>query len=127
MGDSCCDPQSIGAVAAAIRTALPSTFVLSLATGKGTDGDVMSSYFGSVNAQVQTVCDELLNTPELSSGFTALGFSQGGQFMRAVVQRCGHLLPPIHTLVTMGSQVSKSKELRILISSVLPLRIMLWK
>lgn len=29
---------------------------------------------------------------------------QGGQFMRAVVQRCQHLGPRAHTLVTMGAQ-----------------------
>jgi hypothetical protein len=28
----------------------------------------------------------------------------GGQFLRAVVQRCQHLGPRMHTLVTLGSQ-----------------------
>jgi hypothetical protein len=29
---------------------------------------------------------------------------QGGQFMRAVVQRCQHMGPRMHTLVTLGAQ-----------------------
>ncbi len=28
----------------------------------------------------------------------------GGQFLRGVVQRCQHLGPRMHTLVTMGAQ-----------------------
>lgn len=104
MGDSCCWKHSIGAVSDAIKQAYPGVFIHSIATGKGQEGDVMSSYFGNVNSQIDTVCNELLNIPELSNGFSAVGFSQGGQFLRGVVQRCGHFLPPIHTLVTMGSQ-----------------------
>ena len=30
--------------------------------------------------------------------------SQGGQFLRAVAERCQHLGPRMHTLVTMGAQ-----------------------
>ena len=51
------------------------------------------------------VCGELAALPELSAGFVAVGFSQGGQLLRAVVQRCQHLLPgKMHTLVTLGAQ-----------------------
>lgn len=39
---------------------------------------------------------------ELRGGFHAVGFSQGGQFMRALVERCDGL--NVHTLVTMGAQ-----------------------
>lgn len=31
-----------------------------------------------------------------------MGFSQGGQFLRAYVQRCND--PPVHNLITVGSQ-----------------------
>lgn len=103
MGDSCCNPHTTGAVVNSIKEALPSTYVLSIATGKGLSGDVMSSYFGSVNDQIDTICDELSQDPELADGFTAVGFSQGGQFLRGLVQRCGHFLN-IHTVVTMGAQ-----------------------
>ena len=35
-------------------------------------------------------------------GYHAVGFSQGGQFLRAVAQRCPD--PPMKNLVTMGGQ-----------------------
>jgi len=105
MGDSCCSPHSIGAVKSYLEDLLDGrVFVHSIAIGSTVDRDVLSSYFGSVNDQVDLVCDELRSIPELQQGYVAVGFSQGGQFLRAVVQRCQHLGPKMHTLVTMGSQ-----------------------
>jgi palmitoyl-protein thioesterase len=52
--------------------------------------------------KIEVVCDQLKNIPELAGGFNAVGFSQGGQFLRAYVQRCN--TPPIHNLITVGSQ-----------------------
>lgn len=54
--------------------------------------------------QVATVCKHLAQTPELAGGFNAVGFSQGGQFIRAVLERCQHTGPHMHTLVTLGGQ-----------------------
>jgi len=48
------------------------------------------------------VCADLASIPELTAGFNAIGFSQGGQFLRAYVERCNS--PPLKTLVTFGSQ-----------------------
>ena len=59
---------------------------------------------GNVNAQVEEVCSKLSGMKELKGGFNMIGFSQGGQFLRAVVERCAHKLPPIHTLITLGGQ-----------------------
>ena len=36
------------------------------------------------------------------NGYHAVGFSQGGQFLRAVAQRCPN--PPMKNLITMGGQ-----------------------
>jgi palmitoyl-protein thioesterase len=79
-------------------------FVYSIATGSSETFDVWSSYFGDVNAQVASVCEQIRRVPELQGGFHAIGFSQGGQFLRAMVQRCQHLGPKAHTLITLGSQ-----------------------
>ena len=79
-------------------------FVHSVATGDGEYHDIWSSFMGSVNDQVAAACSRLRDLPQLKGGFNAVGFSQGGQFLRAVVQRCGHELPPIKTLVTVGGQ-----------------------
>jgi hypothetical protein len=37
---------------------------------------------GSLRPQVAKVCNELRSIPELQGGFNAVGFSQGGQFLR---------------------------------------------
>jgi len=42
------------------------------------------------------------NDTKLAGGYHALGISQGGQFLRAVAQRCPN--PPMVNLVTLGSQ-----------------------
>eukprot|EP00884_Botryococcus_braunii_P007153 jgi/Botrbrau1/16439/Bobra.0142s0035.1 len=104
MGDSCCGNHSIGAVAERIRHALPGTFVYSIATGASEFEDIYSTYIGNVNIQVTKVCNLLQNISELRNGFNAVGFSQGGQFLRAVVQRCQHSGLKVHTLVTLGGQ-----------------------
>ena len=54
--------------------------------------------------QVQKVCDDLASHPILSKApaVNALGFSQGGQFLRAYVERCNN--PRVENLVTFGSQ-----------------------
>jgi len=103
MGDSCCSLGSIGSVKKLIEDNL-GVFVHSISTGSTEYYDIWSSFFGNVNDQVAEVCAELKELKELKHGFNAVGFSQGGQFLRAVVERCGHELPPIHTLITLGAQ-----------------------
>ena len=104
MGDSCCDPRSIGKVASYIQEQAPGIIIHSIATGEYEAGDVASSYFGSVDDQIDRVCDLLRSMKELQHGYVAVGFSQGGQFLRGVIQRCQHRGPMAHTLVTMGAQ-----------------------
>ena len=43
--------------------------------------DMANGFFMNVNYQVQQVCDKLENDPKLKSGYNAIGFSQGGQFL----------------------------------------------
>jgi palmitoyl-protein thioesterase len=104
MGDSCCASWSIGAVATHLQTVLPGTFVHSINTGQGAAADTWSSYYGNVNTQVEAVCEQLRSLPQLDNGYNAVGFSQGGQFLRAVLQRCQHTGPRMHKLITLGGQ-----------------------
>ena len=60
------------------------------------------SQFGNVNEQIDFVAEQIANITELKDGFDAIGFSQGGQFLRAYVERYNS--PPIHNLITFGSQ-----------------------
>merc|ERR1719183_2875681 len=55
-----------------------------------------------MNDQVTHACKTLKSIPELAGGFNAVGFSQGGQLMRAYVQRCND--PPVRQLITFGGQ-----------------------
>ncbi|KAI9841531.1 MAG: hypothetical protein M1837_000632 [Sclerophora amabilis] len=66
--------------------------------------DRTATFFGNVTDQIANVCDVLSKHPHLSQvpAINALGFSQGGQFLRGYVERCNK--PPVRTLVTFGSQ-----------------------
>jgi hypothetical protein len=43
--------------------------------------DIENGFFLNANKQVEEVCKQLANDPELKHGYNALGFSQGGQFL----------------------------------------------
>ncbi|KAI0485266.1 alpha/beta-hydrolase [Xylariaceae sp. FL0804] len=93
--------QSVGALAEEVH---PGTFVYFVALGADASADRTATFYGDVNAQVAAVCDALAAHPILSTApaVDALGFSQGGQFLRAYAQRCA--APPLRSLVTFGSQ-----------------------
>jgi palmitoyl-protein thioesterase len=60
------------------------------------------TFLKDTNKQIEMVCQQIAEDPELQNGYNAIGFSQGGQFLRAVAQRCPN--PPMKNLVTMGAQ-----------------------
>ncbi|XP_006867646.1 PREDICTED: palmitoyl-protein thioesterase 1 [Chrysochloris asiatica] len=102
MGDSCCNPLSMGAVKKMVEKKIPGIYVLSLEIGKTLIEDMENSFFLNVNSQVSTVCQTLAKDPKLQQGYNAMGFSQGGQFLRAVAQRCPS--PPMINLISIGGQ-----------------------
>nr|KAF6507361.1 palmitoyl-protein thioesterase 1 [Rousettus aegyptiacus] len=102
MGDSCCNPLSMGAIKKMVEMKIPGIYVLSLEIGKTLIEDMENSFFLNVNSQVTTVCQILAKDPKLKQGYNAMGFSQGGQFLRAVAQRCP--LPPMINLISVGGQ-----------------------
>ena len=101
MGDTCCSPLSLGKIIKLLESQLQ-TYVTSLQFGSSTKGDFTSGYFGSVNEEVQHACDLIISNDKLSSGYHAIGFSQGAQFLRAVAQRCPN--PPMRSLISLGGQ-----------------------
>uniref|UniRef100_A0A452S511 Palmitoyl-protein thioesterase 1 n=1 Tax=Ursus americanus TaxID=9643 RepID=A0A452S511_URSAM len=101
-GDSCCNPLSMGAIKKMVEKKIPGIYVLSLEIGKTLMEDVENSFFLNVNSQVTTVCEILAKDPKLQQGYNAMGFSQGGQFLRAVAQRCPS--PPMINLISVGGQ-----------------------
>ena len=69
--------------------------------GDGPNEDTMNGFFKPVNDQVEEVCQKIKSDPHLQDGYNALGFSQGGQFLRAVAQRCPNKM---RTLISVGGQ-----------------------
>ncbi|KAL0962447.1 hypothetical protein UPYG_G00340120 [Umbra pygmaea] len=102
MGDSCCNPLSMGAIKKMIEEFIPGIYVLSLMIGKTVVQDTENGFFMDVNKQVDMVCSQLAQDPKLKKGYNAMGFSQGGQFLRAVAQRCPS--PPMKNLISVGGQ-----------------------
>ncbi|KAF8941597.1 hypothetical protein BGZ58_005547 [Dissophora ornata] len=87
-----------------VKEVAPEIFIHSIFLAESEAEDQRAGFFGNVNKQIESVCQQLKSIPELEDGFNAVGFSQGGQFLRAYVQRCND--PPVHNLVTVGSQHS---------------------
>lgn len=53
--------------------------------------------------QIKDACNQIKNDPNLKNGFNAIGFSQGSQFLRGLLQRCDGL-PKMRNLITLGGQ-----------------------
>jgi len=107
MGDTCCNEQSIGGFMEGLKEMLPGVYVYSINVSDSTSELVerKNSYFGNINDQVDYVCNKLQDDdiyPFLKNGFNAIGFSQGGQFLRAYVERCNK--PRVYNLITYGAQ-----------------------
>ena len=56
--------------------------------GDTSEDQAQASLYGQINQQVEKACRDLKMGPELQNGFNAIGFSQGGLFLRAYVENC---------------------------------------
>jgi palmitoyl-protein thioesterase len=97
-------------VATLIDTIHPGTYTYIIQLGTDGNSDRSASFFGNVSLQVESVCAQLAADPILSTApaIDAVGFSQGGQFLRAYVQKCNW--PPVRNLITFGSQHNGIRE-----------------
>ncbi|KAJ1937096.1 hypothetical protein EC988_007992 [Linderina pennispora] len=91
----------MGWVAQIVSDELPGAFVHSVRIGNSENADQNAGFFGNLNTQLGQVCNDLAGIPELHQGVNMIGFSQGGLFLRALVQRCTWLQPKV--LLTFGS------------------------
>ncbi|KIY46181.1 alpha/beta-hydrolase [Fistulina hepatica ATCC 64428] len=80
----------------------PSIFVHSVYLDEDLDKDQRAGFYGNVDEQIAFAAVQLAAIPELQDGFDAIGFSQGGQFLRAYVERYNS--PPVRNLITFGAQ-----------------------
>ena len=93
--------REVGELAESVN---PGTLVYYAHLGDSASSDRSATFVGNVTEQVAKVCADIAADPILSTApaIDALGFSQGGQFLRAYVERCNK--PPVRSLVTFGSQ-----------------------
>ncbi|CAE6370030.1 unnamed protein product [Rhizoctonia solani] len=101
LGDSA-HSEGISEFAELIKEVHPGIFVHSISLSDDQSADQKAGWFGEANAQVDIVAAQLSTIPQLKNGFDAIGFSQGGQFLRAYVERYNN--PPVRSLLTFGSQ-----------------------
>ena len=93
--------QSIGEL---LNDTIGNTTIYYIRLDEDPSSDRTATFWGNVTLQIQKVCDDLASHPILSRApaINALGFSQGGQFLRAYIERCNS--PKVENLVTFGSQ-----------------------
>ncbi|XP_026676545.1 palmitoyl-protein thioesterase 1 [Diaphorina citri] len=100
MGDSCCNPFSLGHFSKFLEEQMPTVYIKSLRIGNNSIEDIENGFFMNINDQVTLACKLIGEDPELKMGYNALGVSQGGLFLRAVAQRCPS--PPMLNLISLG-------------------------
>ncbi|CAK4033936.1 Palmitoyl- thioesterase 1 [Lecanosticta acicola] len=101
------DADGLHSVGDLVNEIHPDTYVYYIRLNDKGDEDRKATFFGNVNDQIDQVCSTMKEQKELldEAGIVradALGFSQGGQFLRGLVQRCDGLR--VRTLMTFGSQ-----------------------
>jgi palmitoyl-protein thioesterase len=98
------DADGLKDVAALADEVNPGTYVHIIKLADDGASDRTASFFGNLTEQIDLVCNQLASDPILSTApaIDAIGFSQGGQFLRGYVERCNN--PPVRNLVTFGSQ-----------------------
>lgn len=92
---------SVGELINAIN---PGTYVYNIRIDDDASADARATFFGNVTLQLEKVCADIAadNILATAPAIDAIGFSQGGQFVRGYVERCNN--PPVRSLLTFGSQ-----------------------
>ncbi|KAB8072641.1 palmitoyl-protein thioesterase precursor [Aspergillus leporis] len=96
--------EGLKSIASLAEKTNPGTYIHLIHLGDTAQSDRQATFLGNVSEQIASVCAQLAADHILSTApaINALGFSQGGQFLRGYIERCN--APPVHNLVTFGSQ-----------------------
>lgn len=73
MGDSCCNPLSLGSFVKLLKRQLPAPYVLSLRIGSNIVEDTSNGFFMNVNHQIDYACKLLNEDENLSQGYHSIG------------------------------------------------------
>lgn len=68
MGDTCCNPLSMGYVKRIFEHHIPGVYVRSLRIGNSFVEDTRNGFFLDVNTQVEMVCRKIASDPLLQNG-----------------------------------------------------------
>ncbi|KAK4876695.1 hypothetical protein RN001_009201 [Aquatica leii] len=101
MGDSY---YGLNTIKLKLEKELPGVHVHSLMIGNSSFEDRVNSFIMHPDKQIQFACNLIQSDPLLANGYNSIGFSQGSQFLRALVQRCPS--PPMKNLISLGGQHS---------------------
>lgn len=107
MGDTCCNPSSLGAIEEAVKKEVSSTTtkVMSIRFGTSEASDFISGFLGNAFRLVHDYgCEQIVREARKEEGSETilLGFSQGGVFARAMVELCGDEAN-VKKLITFGA------------------------
>lgn len=96
--------EGITSVAALAESVNPGTLTYLIRLDEDPSADRTATFFGNLTLQIEKVCADVAAHPILSTApaVDAIGFSQGGQFLRGYIERCN--TTPVRSLVTFGSQ-----------------------
>lgn len=73
MGDSCCNPLSLGSLIKLLQRQLPGPYVLSLRIGSNIVEDTSNGFFMNANHQIDYACKVLSADEKLAQGYHAIG------------------------------------------------------
>ncbi len=73
MGDSCCNPLSLGSIIKLLKGQLPGSYVHSLRIGSNIIEDTSNGFFMNANHQIDYACKLLNADKNLSQGYHAIG------------------------------------------------------
>ncbi|KAK4554017.1 hypothetical protein LTR86_008858 [Recurvomyces mirabilis] len=103
------DAEGLKTVGILAKKVHPGTYVYYIHLDEDGNSDRTATFFGNLTEQVEQVCEDIkqdprLLAPQMEDGLRvdALGFSQGGQFLRGLLERCDGL--SVRSLITFGSQ-----------------------
>lgn len=90
-----------------VRTRYPGIFVHSIVAplNSGPSEEQRAGWWGKAERLAEDQCAELESIPELADGYDAIGFSQGGLFLRYIAQYCEHG-DRMRNLITVSPPIS---------------------
>ncbi|KAK4945365.1 hypothetical protein LTR66_007106 [Elasticomyces elasticus] len=108
------DAKGLAQTAKLAQIVHPGTLVYNIRVDEDGSADRTATFLGNLTEQLDKVCKDISSNASLNKTagrVDALGFSQGGQFLRGLVQRCDGL--EVRSLVTFGSQHNGIAEFQV--------------